>query len=157
MYNKSTIWLDFLNFIVIPFHILTGILELVDIFKSNGLDIIKLIIFGLLIIYNVITFCLLLKRRKSSYYLLIGYIFLVLIIGLYNIYFEVTNVLIFVLIIILGCISWLLPNCIYIKKRKTLFYDHNVAHIKKCPGCNRIIPIKMASCGKCGYVPDNKK
>ena len=51
----------------------------------------------------------------------------------------------------LGFVIWVIPNYIYLYKRKDIFRKHAVAHIKKCPGCNRIIPVNMISCGKCNY------
>lgn len=141
---QSTIWLDFLNFIFIPFYIFTNILSL---FK--GLKIIDLIGLLVITIYDIITFYTVLKRRKMGYYLMYFFFLLSLVVMIYNLnsrydlsYFITTG---------LGIVFWIVPNYIYLFKRRKVFYEHNLAHIKKCPGCNRIIPSHMKCCGKCDY------
>ena len=147
--SKSTIWLDFINYVLIPFYILTSSIELIKNIKTNILISLALLIF---IIYIFITLFYLIKREKKAYYLLFPF-YIVSYIGT-SIYFiskyGVKNNIYYLLIIILG-ILWCIFNFIYTLKRKKIFYKHSVAHIKKCPGCNRIIPISMLSCGKCNY------
>lgn len=145
----STIWLDFINYIYMPFYILTSSLEFIKNFKVN------IILYSIIIVFTIYTFFtlyFLAKRDKKAYYLLfffyvISAISMVLyIINRYNI-----NQGIYIGGLVTLSILWIVLNYIYLIKRKKIFYKRAVAHIKKCPGCNRIIPISMESCGKCNY------
>ena len=148
----STIWLDFISFIFIPFYILVNSNELFKAIKSkNILLIIYLII---CIIYSIILLFNLVKKNKISYYML--YIFLVLSFSSIMLYLipklHINNIWYIVEIIGVSLIIWLVPNIIYLYRRQNIFKDKlPIAHIKKCPGCNRIIPVNMTSCGKCSY------
>ena len=129
MNKESTIWLDFINFIVIPFYAIASMIKPFHIFN---ITIVNIILDIMIFIYSVITFYYGLKRRKIAYYLFLIYLFIIIF-------------------VLFSGMIWLIPNYIYMRNRKALFYEHNVTHIKKCPGCNRIIPVTMVSCGKCNY------
>ena len=151
---KSSIWLDFVNYIFMPFYILTLSLELIKLFSSD--NIIGIILLAISLLYSIFTFYNFIKRNKIAYYIL--YFFYILSMILMVIYFsnmlnlrKITYVIEF---IVVGIIFWIIPNYVYLYKRKDMFRKHNVAHIKKCPGCNRIIPITMECCGKCNYEGD---
>ena len=150
---KPTIWLDFMTYVIIPFYLITNVITLVNMFKDvNYFDLILLL---LIMIYSLVTFLFLSKRKNISCYLLLGYIVLLGAIFNYIFYTKVTNG-IYLAISIMGTIlCWILPNYIYLFKRQDFFKEHSNRHIKKCPGCNRIIPIAMACCGRCGYKEGN--
>ena len=147
----STIWLDFIIYIFIPFYFLTLTIESVSAFSSE--DIIKKISLIVCALYVAFTFCNLIKRNKLSYYLLfIFYIFSLITSCLFLSHrVNITNNIYILEFIGIGIFLWIIPNFIYTYKRRDMFRKHNIAHIKKCPGCNRIIPIHMESCGRCGY------
>lgn len=154
MKSKSSIWLDFINYIYMPFYILTLSLELVDIFSKK--NILWIIILSISLLYSIFTFYNFIKRNKLAYYFL--YFFYILSMILMSIYFSrilhITKLIYIIEFIIVGVIVWLVPNFIYLYKRKDMFRKHNIAHIKKCPGCNRIIPVSMTCCGRCDYKGD---
>ena len=147
---KSSIWLDFISYIFFPFYILTLSIETLNVFNS---DKVKAIIFVLGLIYVIFIFFNQLKRNKLSYYLM--YTFYPLSIITIVLYFcsklNILKISYIIELIGLGFVIWVIPNYIYLYKRKDIFRKHAVAHIKKCPGCNRIIPVNMLSCGKCNY------
>ena len=148
----STIWLDFLTYIFMPLFILSNSNELL---KRIGSKNIVLIIFLIVtIIYSIFTLYNSAKKNKLSYYLLYIFVFISMIsISLYIVSsMKLTNI--WYILEIFGGVSilWIIPNYIYIYKRYEIFKHRiNTAHIKKCPGCNRIIPVSMVSCGKCDY------
>lgn len=151
---KSSIWLDFVNYIFMPFYILTLSLELIKLFSSD--NIIGIILLVISLLYSIFTLYNFIKRNKIAYYIL--YFFYILSMILMVIYFsnmlKLKNITYVIEFIIVGIIFWVIPNYVYLYKRKDMFRKHNVAHIKKCPGCNRIIPITMEYCGKCDYKGD---
>ena len=152
----STIWLDFVSYIFMPFYFLTLSIETVDSFESkNPLKIILLI---LCTIYTVCTIYNVFRKNKIAYYLMYGFITysIITIIIYFSNKFNITNIKYILEFIGVGVIVWIIPNFIYLYKRKDIFRKHNVSHIKKCPGCNRIIPIHMESCGRCGYKEKKK-
>lgn len=147
----STIWLDFISYIFMPFYVLVLSLETLKLAgtKKNFIFILAI----LCLIFSVFTFYKLFKKNKLAYYLM--YIFYPINILTIVLYFcnriNLTNSVYVLELVIVGLALWTIPNYIYLFKRKDIFREHNVAHIKKCPGCNRIIPVIMVSCGKCGY------
>lgn len=145
---KPTMWLEFLKYILLPFCIISNIFMM-----FNHLKIIELIVFIIMTIYSIITLYLLIKRKEIAYYLLQFFIVISLIpmIKAFSTHFVIKDITKLIIISLIGIIVWIIPNWIYIKKRKKLFQDHSGQHIKKCPGCNRIIPINMVCCGKCNY------
>ncbi len=147
---KSSIWLDFISYIFFPFYILALSIETLNVFNS---DKVKSIIFILCLIYIIFIFFNQIKRNKLSYYLM--YTFYPLSIITIVLYFcsklNILKISYIIELIGLGFVIWVIPNYIYLYKRKDIFRKHAVAHIKKCPGCNRIIPVNMISCGKCNY------
>lgn len=149
--SMNTIWLDFISYIFIPFYILTLGLEIFKIINTNNIIIPILLIIWLM--FNLFLFYKLFKKEKISYYLM--YIFHPISISTVVLYLcnkiKFTNSLYVIELVIVGLILWTIPNYIYLFKRKDIFRKHNIAHIKKCPGCNRIIPVTMKSCGKCNY------
>lgn len=147
---KSTIWLDFYSYIFIPFYIFVLSKETLKIDNKLSFNCIFLII---IIIFSTFTLINLVKKNKLSYYLLyIFHILCIISIGIYAINkFNIVYILYKVELLLTSLIVWIIPNYIYLYKRRTIFYKHSVAHIKKCPGCNRIIPIHMTSCGRCEY------
>jgi len=151
--NKSinTIWLDFISYIFIPFYILTLGLETIKINGNKNILLPVLLIIWLM--FNIFLFYKLFKKEKLAYYLL--YIFhpisITTIILYFTNKFNLTNIMYILEFVIVGLILWTIPNYIYLFKRKDIFRKHNIAHIKKCPGCNRIIPVTMKCCGKCNY------
>ena len=148
MNKESTIWLDFINFIVIPFYAIASMIKPFHIFN---ITIVNIILDIMIFVYSVITFYYGLKRRKIAYYLFLIYLFIIWIIVIGSTYHLINNLLYFIIFVLFSGMIWLIPNYIYMRNRKALFYEHNVTHIKKCPGCNRIIPVTMVSCGKCNY------
>lgn len=152
---KSTIWLDFYSYIFIPFYIFVLSKETLTIDNKLSFSCIFLII---IIIFSIFTLLNVVKKNKLSYYLL--YIFnivSIISIGIYIINrFNINNFWYKIELLLIGSIIWLIPNYIYLYKRNNVFHKHSVVHIKKCPGCNRIIPISMDCCGKCGYKGENK-
>ncbi len=148
--SLSTIWLDFICYIFIPFYIFSSSLELLKILNSNIILSILLIIINA---YFFVTLLFLSKRKKIAYYMLFPfYILSYISISFYLIFkYNLKENIFYILFIVFGII-WIIFNYIYIIKRKNRFYEHSVAHVKKCPGCNRIIPISMKYCGKCNYV-----
>lgn len=147
----NTIWLDFISYIFIPFYILTLGLE---VFKMTSSKIVIIPILVIIwIMFNLFLFYKLFKKEKLSYYLL--YIFHPISISTIVLYFcnkiNLNNTLYIIELVVVGLLLWTIPNYIYLFKRKDIFRKHNIAHIKKCPGCNRIIPVTMKSCGKCNY------
>lgn len=150
----STIWLDFVNYIFMPFYILTLSLNLIECFHFNNiLNIIKSIGYLICIVISFFTFIKLMKRKKISFYFLfIFYIISMLTMGIdiinrMNIK-DIINILVVYVVLI---IFWIVPNYVYLLKRKTFFKEHQLFNIKKCPGCNRIIPVTMKHCGRCDY------
>lgn len=147
----STIWLDFLTYIFMLFYIFTLSLNLIDSF--NKINIIRIIIFSIFIIFCFFTFYNLIKRKRKAYYCM----FIFFIISMFTIIFDVISkyniekIIYIIELFIVGIICWVVPNFIYIAKRKMLFKEHHLINIKRCPGCNRIIPISMVSCGRCNY------
>lgn len=154
MNNKSTIWFDFISYIFIPFYILTLSIEIVRSISNNNLifDILLIII----LLFSIFVFLNTIRRNKRAYYTLyIFYIISMITIVLYFMHkYNITKISYKIELLIVSLLLWCIPNIIYLYKRKYLFNKHNVAHIKKCPGCNRIIPINMKSCGKCNYKED---
>lgn len=151
--TDSTIWLDFLSFILCPAFIIYSSLRLKEsIFSQN---IILMLLFFVSIIISAITFYKVFKKEKLGYTLIQIFSILCYLITLIDIIFKykLFNI-IFIIIMIIVSIILLGFNYLYILKRKDIFRKHNLAHIKKCPGCNRIIPIHMTSCGKCDYKED---
>lgn len=64
----STIWLDFINFIFIPFYILTNIIDITKLlFKFNFINIILIIIHMIIIIFSIYT---LYNLKKETNYLI---------------------------------------------------------------------------------------
>jgi membrane protein YdbS with pleckstrin-like domain len=121
----STIWLDFLTYIFMPLFILINSTELLK--RIGSKNILLLIFLIVTIIYSIFT------------------LYIVSSMKLNNIWYILE---------IFGGVSvlWIIPNYIYLYKRYEIFKHRiNTAHIKKCPGCNRIIPVSMVSCGKCDY------
>lgn len=147
---KSSIWLDFISYIFFPFYILTLSIETLNVFNS---DKIKAIIFVLGLIYVIFIFFNQLKRNKISYYLMYSFypLSMITIVLYFCSKLNILKLSYLIELIGLGFVVWVLPNFIYLYKRKDMFRKHAVAHIKKCPGCNRIIPVNMISCGKCNY------
>lgn len=152
----STIWLDFISYIFMPFYILVLSLESLKLIGTN--KILILISILLCLFFSIFTFYKLFKKNKISYYLM--YIFYPLSIITISLYFcnkiNFTNYMYVLEIVGVSLVLWTVPNYIYLFMRKDIFREHNIAHIKKCPGCNRIIPITMVSCGKCGYKEKKK-
>ncbi len=147
----STIWLDFITYIFMLFYIFTLSLNLID--SVHQTNIIKIIIFTLCIMLSFFTFYNLIKRNKRAYYcmfIFFGMSMLTIIFDLINKY-HIDKMIYIVEFFGVGFIGWIIPNYIYIRKRKMLFKEHNLINIKRCPGCNRIIPVSMVSCGRCGY------
>lgn len=150
----STIWLDFLTYIFMPFYILTLSLNLIASFNNLIIiNVIKSIIYGVFIIFCFITFYYLIKRRKSAYYCMMIFFVISMITVLLDIMgnYHIDKVIYIIELFIVGIIFWIIPNYIYMMKRKILFKEHHLINIKKCPGCNRIIPVSMTSCGRCNY------
>lgn len=147
---KSTIWLDFIGYVFFPFYILVLSIETLNIFNLNKL---KSIIYIIYLIYIVFVFINQLKKNIISYYLMYTYYPLSIVtIVLYFCYkYDITKIIYILELVGVGLLLWVIPNYIYLYKRKELFRKHNIAHIKKCPGCSRIIPVNMTSCGKCNY------
>ncbi len=144
---KSTIWLDFLTIVLIPFYILTSTLTISKLLMHK-IDILNLILTIIIFLFSVVTFLFAFKRKKPAYYLLMVYVLLIMS---YEIYRNAPNLMVMVIAFVVGILVWFIPNLIYLYRHKDCFYEHNMAHIKKCPGCNRIIPISMKCCGKCNY------
>ena len=146
----STIWLDFINYIYMPFYILTSSIEFIRNFKSNVIFYSIVILFT---IYTFFTLYFLAKRDKKAYYLLF-FFYIISAISMVLFMIDRYNLKqsIYIVILIILSILWIILNFIYLIKRKKSFYKRDVAHIKKCPGCNRIIPVSMESCGKCNYL-----
>jgi len=154
MNNKkriSTIWLDFLNYIFMPFNILTITLTAIKQFGLNHI-IISILYIVALIIYFV-CFYKVHKRDKYGYYLLYLYIILSLFMNIIEIInrYKVNNIMHAIIMFIVGIILWIIPNYVYLRKRKNIFCKRQLLNIKKCPGCKRIIPITMPCCGRCDY------
>lgn len=147
---KSSIWLDFISYIFFPFYILTLSIETLNVFNS---DKVKAIIFVFCLIYVIFIFFNQLKRNKISYYLMYSFypLSMITIVLYFCSKLNILKLSYLIELIGLGFVVWVLPNFIYLYKRKDMFRKHAVAHIKKCPGCNRIIPVNMISCGKCNY------
>ena len=149
---KSTIWLDFLTYIFMPLFILINSNELLNRMGSKNILLILFLIFT--IIYSTFTLYNSAKKNKLSYYLLYIFVFISMIsISLYIVScMKLTNIWYILEIFGATSILWIIPNYIYLYKRYEIF-KHRVstAHIKKCPGCNRIIPVNMVCCGKCDY------
>ena len=148
----STIWLDFLTFIFMPLFLFINSNELLK--RMGSKNIILLIFLSITIIYTVFTLWNSFKKNKLSYYLLYIFVFISMIsISLYIVdCMKLTNIIYIAEIFGATSVLWIVPNYIYLFKRYEIF-KHRVSsvHIKKCPGCNRIIPITMESCGKCNY------
>ncbi len=144
----STSWLDFITFVYLPFYLLANVVTL-----FSGVNIYILLPTILNIIFSLITFYFLFKRKYQAYYLLFIFIFISLFSMGINIIrkYQIHNISFIIVEYVIGIIIWLIPNYIYIVKRRKFFNKHHMAHIKKCPGCNRIIPIEMKCCGKCNY------
>ena len=147
---KSSIWLDFISYIFFPFYILTLSIETLNVFNSYK---VKAIIFVFCLIYVIFIFFNQLKRNKISYYLMYSFypLSMITIVLYFCSKLNILKLSYLIELIGLGFVVWVLPNFIYLYKRKDMFRKHAVAHIKKCPGCNRIIPVNMISCGKCNY------
>ena len=152
--NKSSIWLDFFSYIFLPFYSFVLSLETLNMYKTNNI-LLKILLtiyllFTIFVLYNTI------KKSKKGYYSLYPfYVTSIISIALFFINkFNIINIFYKVELIVVSLLIWCIPNIIYIYKRKDMFRKHNVAHIKKCPGCNRIIPINMKCCGKCNYKED---
>lgn len=151
---KTSMWLDFLNYIFIPSTIGICSLELLKVFETK--KFLDIIIFIIAIITAIIEFIFLQKRKEKILYIHIPFL-LATLIGYVSVIINrlnITKTNYIIELILVGIVIWFIPNIIYIIKRKDSFRKHNVAHIKKCPGCKRIIPIKMKSCGKCNYKED---
>ena len=147
---KSSIWLDFISYIFFPFYIFALSIETLNVFNS---DKVKAIIFVSCLIYVVFIFFNQVKRNKLSYYLMYSFypLSMITIVLYFCSKLNILKLSYIIELIGLGFVVWVIPNfkCLY--KRKDIFRKHAVAHIKKCPGCNRIIPVNMISCGKCNY------
>lgn len=150
----STIWLDFLTYIFMLFYIFTLSLNLIDSFnKIDTINIIKIIAFSSFIIFCFFTFYNLIKRKRKAYYCM----FIFFAISMFTIIFDIINkyniekMIYIIELFVVGIICWIIPNYIYMIKRKMLFKEHHLINIKRCPGCNRIIPVNMVSCGRCNY------
>lgn len=146
----STIWLDFISYIFFPFYILTLSLEVLNSFRDSK---IKFILLMICLLYIIFVFLNNLKRNKLAYYTMYSFymISLITIVIYFSNKFNITKILYILEFLGVGFLLWVVPNSIYLYKRKKIFRKHNLANIKKCPGCNRIIPINMESCGKCNY------
>lgn len=150
----STIWLDFLNYIFMPFNILTVSLTLIENINFSNLKLTLFIVFYFIsLLISIISFYKCVRRNKLGYYLLYVYIIISLITNGIEIINRLgINDMVYILIFFIsGVILWIIPNYIYIKKRKSIFQKHQLLNIKKCPGCERIIPVTMKFCGKCEY------
>ena len=151
---ESTMWLDFLGFVFIPFIILIASLLAIRLFGKKGMEN---TIYGILLIfyclYSFVTFYHLLKRKRITFYIVLGFIILTTVIIPFDIIvrYEIDQILYKELIVLGTIIIWLIPNIIYIIKKRNTFKDYHLLNIKKCPGCNRYIPVTMKSCGKCKY------
>lgn len=152
--NNSTIWFDFFTYIFMPFYILAFSIELLHSITKNNIIINILMITNL--IYSIFVFINIIRRNIKAYYTLwLFHIISIISIVLYFVSkYNIDKLIYRIELIIVSLLLWCIPNMIYLYKRKYLFNKHNVAHIKKCPGCNRIIPITMKSCGKCNYKED---
>ena len=146
----STIWLDFISYVFFPFYILVISIETINIFDVNKLLASILILY---LIYIAFIFVKQIKRNKIAYYLMYSFypLSIITIVLYFCNKFSILKITYVLELIGVGVLIWVIPNYIYLYKRKELFRKHNVAHIKKCPGCNRIIPVSMISCGKCSY------
>ena len=80
MNKESTIWLDFINFIVIPFYAIASMIKPFHIFN---ITIVNIILDIMIFIYSVITFYYGLKRRKIAYFLFyfLYFLFIYLLFG----------------------------------------------------------------------------
>ena len=148
----STIWLDFLTYIFMPLYILINSTELLNRIGSKNIWIITYLI--VTIVYSIVTLWNSAKKNRLSYYLLYIFVFISMIsISLYIVTsMKLSNIS--YILEIFGAVSllWIVPNYIYLFKKYEVFKNRTSGpHIKKCPGCNRIIPITMECCGKCGY------
>ena len=146
----STIWLDFISYVFFPFYILVLSIETINIFGINKLLACILILY---LIYIVFIFIKQIKRNKIAYYLMYSFypLSVITIVLFFCNKYDISKLIYILELMGVGFFVWVIPNYIYLYKRKDLFTKHNVTHIKKCPGCNRIIPVSMISCGKCNY------
>lgn len=151
---KSTIWLDFINYIFIPFYILMTSLEFIKLIPNiNIINIIKLLLDILGVVLGILTIMFLYKRKKKILFIYIAFIINSMI-TICLLIFDRVNIsrIDYILeIFVVGFIIWVIPNIIYVIIRRDMFKPHELNHIKKCPGCKRIIPEHMISCGKCNY------
>lgn len=151
---KSTIWLDFINYIFIPFYILISFLELIKLIPNfTVINIIKMLLDVSGIILSLITMKFLRKRKKKILFIYIPFIINSMITISLLIFDRVHIIRIdyMVEIYLAVFVLWVIPNIIYIISRKDMFKDYKLNSIKKCPGCKRLIPVHMSCCGKCNY------
>ena len=148
---ETTIWLDILGFVLLPFFILMASLRAIDLFGKKS--IILGIILLLFCLYSFVTFYYLLKRKKITFFTTLIFIVLSTIFLSYDIMvrYEIYDILYRELTVLGVIIIWLVPNVIYLIKKRSIFKDYHLMGIKKCPGCNRFIPVSMDKCGKCNY------
>lgn len=154
-HNKlpSTIWLDFITYIFMLFYIFTLSLNLIGSFnKIDTINIIKMIVFSIFIVFCFFTFYNLIKRKRKAYYCMLYFLLWVCLLSFWILLINIIRKTIYIIeLFIVDLICWVIPNYIYIYKRKILFKEHHLINIKRCPGCNRIIPVSMVSCGRCNY------
>jgi hypothetical protein len=155
---KTTVWLDLLTYLLLPFVILFGIIEIVrgllyGVFSLGfmGYLILELAIIG----FYVYTFYHARKRNKQAFNL-----FRILIVisavraGLDYATTQNANnghnfILILIAYLVIAGIAWVYPNEIYFKKRKDLFInDDKLKFTEKCEKCKRIYS-KGKKCPKC--------
>lgn len=151
---KSTLWLDFVNYIFIPFYILMTSMEFIKLIPNFSiLNILKMLIDISGIVLGILTILFIHKRKPKILFVYMLFIInsMITISILIVERLKLVKIQYIVEIFVVAFVLWVIPNIIYIIIRKDMFKPHQINHIKKCPGCKRLIPEHMTCCGRCNY------
>lgn len=155
---QSTIWLDVLTYIILPFIIIFGTIGVIRglLYETFNFEffVYVLLEISLLAFYGC-TFYNSYKRTKLGYNLLR----ILMVISAIMAATDFANtesynngynfVLVFIFYLVAAGFIWIYPNEIYLRKRKELFKNKsNFKFINECDKCNRLYP-KGKSCPSC--------
>ena len=151
---KSTIWLDFYTYIFIPFIILSNtfnyikyIMDLESLKTSSYFIIILEPLLIILWIYSLLQFF---KMNKKAFYLFKVTIISMVFVVLFNAFVNDSDILLILSFMLFYIVAWIIPNYIYINKRKEIFSNSKeLTHYHKCLKCKRLISINDSICPEC--------
>lgn len=155
---QTTIWLDLLTYVIIPFVLLIGTIDIIRALLYGVFNLeffVFLLIEVVFLMFYAYTFYNSYKRTKDAYVLFRILIFITAIrAGLdyantQNINNGDSFILAFLGYFAIVAIVWIYPNEIYFKKRKDIFSNKSTLKFtKRCENCKRIYFINK-ECPKC--------